>query len=110
MKSRAKKIVHPILKVLIRTTASLYFEKVNFRGLEHIPENGPAILACNHPNSFLDALIITVYYRRPIYYIARGDAFKKPFGAKVLSFLNNVPIFRREEGANNLYKNEETFS
>lgn len=110
MKSLSKRIVHPIIKVMIRTTASVYFEKVNIKGLEHIPEEGPAILACNHPNSFLDALIITVYYRRPIYYVARGDAFKKPFGAKVLSFLNNVPIFRKEEGANNLYRNEETFT
>jgi|SRR6185312_5032938 len=109
MKSVSKRIVHPILKLMIRTTASLYFEHVNIKGLENIPEEGPVILACNHPNSFLDALIITVYYRRPIYYIARGDAFKKPFGAKVLSFLNNVPIFRKEEGMN-LSKNEETFS
>lgn len=109
MKSRAKRIVHPILKLMIRTTASLYFEHVNIKGLENIPEEGPVILACNHPNSFLDALIITVYYRRPIYYIARGDAFKKPFGAKVLSFLNNVPIFRKEEGMNHA-KNQETFS
>ena len=109
MKSLSKRIVHPILKLMIRTTASLYFEQVNIKGLENIPEEGPVILACNHPNSFLDALIITVYYRRPIYYIARGDAFKKPFGAKVLSFLNNVPIFRKEEGMN-LTKNEETFS
>ncbi len=102
--------MHPILKLMIRTTASLYFERITLKGLENIPEEGPVILACNHPNSFLDALIITVYYRRPIYYIARGDAFKKPFGAKVLSFLNNVPIFRKEEGINNMSKNEETFS
>jgi 1-acyl-sn-glycerol-3-phosphate acyltransferase len=94
---------------MVRTTASLYFERVNIKGLEYIPQEGPVIIACNHPNSFLDALIITFYYRRPIYYIARGDAFKKPFAAKVLSFLNNVPIFRKEEGVN-LSKNEETFS
>lgn len=110
MKSRSKRIIHPILKLMIRTTASFYFEKVDIRGLENIPEEGPAILACNHPNSFLDALIITVYYRRPIFYIARGDAFKKPLGAKILGFLNNVPIFRKEEGMNNLSKNEESFS
>jgi 1-acyl-sn-glycerol-3-phosphate acyltransferase len=111
MKSRSKRIIHPIIKLMIRTTASLYFEKVNIKGLENIPQEGPVILACNHPNSFLDALIITVYYKRPIFYIARGDAFKRPFGKKMLSFLNNVPIFRKEEGMkDNLSKNEETFS
>jgi len=110
MKSRTKRIVHPILKLMIRTTASFYFEKVDIKGVENIPTEGPAIFACNHPNSFLDALIITFYYRRPLYYVARGDAFKKPFAAKVLSFLNNIPIFRKEEGTHNLSKNEESFS
>lgn len=95
----------------MRITASLYFEKVHVKGLENIPKDDPVILACNHPNSFLDALILTYYYRRPIFYIARGDAFKKPTGAKMLRFLNNVPIFRKEEGVNNMAtRNEETFS
>jgi 1-acyl-sn-glycerol-3-phosphate acyltransferase len=95
---------------MIRTTASFYFERIEIKGLENIPKEGPTILACNHPNSFLDALPITYIYRRPIYYIARGDAFKKPFGAKMLYFLNNVPIYRKEEGMENLSKNDDSFS
>lgn len=95
----------------MRITASFYFEKVHVKGLEYIPKDDPVILACNHPNSFLDALILTYYYRRPVFYIARGDAFKKPTGAKILGFLNNIPIFRKEEGVNDMAtKNEETFS
>jgi len=109
MESKLKNIVHPILKLMIRTTASLYFEKVIIKGGENLPKKGPIIFACNHPNSFLDALTITYYYWPPIYYIARGDAFKKPFGARLLSFLNNVPIFRKEEGTQHLSRNEETF-
>ncbi|HXB10524.1 MAG TPA: 1-acyl-sn-glycerol-3-phosphate acyltransferase, partial [Bacteroidia bacterium] len=68
---------------MIRTTASLYFEKVSIKGGENLPKKGPIIFACNHPSSFLDALTITYYYWPAIYYIARGDAFKKPFGAKL---------------------------
>jgi 1-acyl-sn-glycerol-3-phosphate acyltransferase len=109
VESKLKNIVHPILKLMIRTTASLYFEKVSIKGGENLPKKGPIIFACNHPSSFLDALTITYYYWPAIYYIARGDAFKKPFGAKLLSFLNNVPIFRKEEGTSNLSRNEETF-
>jgi 1-acyl-sn-glycerol-3-phosphate acyltransferase len=97
-----------MIKVMMRITAALYFEKVSIKGRENIPENGPCIFACNHPNSFLDALIITAYYRQPIFYIARGDAFKKPFGAKLLGFLNNLPIYRKEEGTGNIIKNRET--
>jgi 1-acyl-sn-glycerol-3-phosphate acyltransferase len=108
--STLKKIVHPILRAWIKSTSFLFFERAYLKGEENIRGNGPVILACNHPNSFLDALAITSYYKRPIYYIARGDVFTTPFVSAILSFLNIVPIFRREEGVENLSKNEGTFS
>ncbi|HTB07574.1 MAG TPA: 1-acyl-sn-glycerol-3-phosphate acyltransferase [Bacteroidia bacterium] len=78
--------------------------------MENIKEDGPVILACNHPNSFLDPLAVTTYYKRPIYYIARGDVFVSPFVSALLRFLNIVPIYRREEGVENLSKNSGTFT
>lgn len=104
-----KNLIHPVIRVMMKITATIYFEKVIVKGKENIPADGPCILACNHPNSFLDALIITVYYEHPIFYLARGDAFKKPLGAKLLRFLNNIPMYRKEEGTENISKNRESF-
>ncbi len=94
---------------MMRITALVYFQEVIIKGKENIPAGAPCILACNHPNSFLDALIITVHFKRPLFYLARGDAFKKPFGAKLLLFLNNIPMYRQEEGAEHLTRNRESF-
>jgi hypothetical protein len=35
------------------------------------------IIGANHPNSFFDAIVIASY-PKPIYFLARGDAFNKP--------------------------------
>ena len=71
--------------------------------------DGPKIIACNHPNSFFDAINIAVQYPKPIYFLARGDAFKKPLVALFLKSLHLIPIYRLSEGKENLSKNMETF-
>jgi len=50
-------------------------------GLERIPEEGPAILVCNHV-SYVDALVITAACRRPIRWVMDHHIFTVP----VLSF------------------------
>jgi 1-acyl-sn-glycerol-3-phosphate acyltransferase len=51
-------------------------------GLEHIPEEGPAVLVCNHV-SFVDALIIAAACRRPIRFVVDHQIFSVP----VLNFV-----------------------
>jgi 1-acyl-sn-glycerol-3-phosphate acyltransferase len=71
--------------------------------------NQPKIIASNHPNSFFDAIVIAVHYPEPIYFLARGDAFKKPVVARFLKALQLIPIYRLSEGKENLSKNGATF-
>ncbi|MDG2432939.1 1-acyl-sn-glycerol-3-phosphate acyltransferase, partial [Flavobacterium sp.] len=72
--------------------------------------NHPKIIGANHPNSFFDAIVIAVSYPKPIYFLARGDAFNKPLVAKFLTALHLIPIYRLSEGKSNLGKNEDTFN
>lgn len=72
-------------------------------------QRGPVVLACNHPNSFLDALIIGSHYKYPIHFLARGDVFAKPFVARLLRGMNMIPIHRLSEGRAGLKQNEQTF-
>ena len=71
--------------------------------------SGPAILACNHPNSFLDAILMGVFHPRPLHFLARGDAFRKPWAARILRSIGAIPIHRLSEGREHLYLNDETF-
>jgi 1-acyl-sn-glycerol-3-phosphate acyltransferase len=51
-------------------------------GLENIPEEGPAVLVCNHV-SYVDALIIAAACRRPTRFVMDHVIFRIP----VLSFI-----------------------
>lgn len=67
------------------------------------------LLAVNHPNSFLDAIILCSLFNRPVYSLARGDAFKNKFFAKILYHLKMFPVYRVSEGVENMDENYKTF-
>lgn len=70
---------------------------------------GPLLIAANHPNSFLDAIIVSTLFKRPVYSLARGDAFTNSFTTALLRSLNIFPVYRMSEGAENLEQNYQTF-
>src|SRR6266478_9269485 len=76
---------------------------------EFLKKKGPLLLACNHPNSFLDAAILADLFEQPVHSLTRGDVFKKPFYDKILTSLKMLPIYRTSEGTENLGINYQTF-
>ncbi|MDH5414817.1 MAG: 1-acyl-sn-glycerol-3-phosphate acyltransferase, partial [Flavobacteriaceae bacterium] len=66
----------------------------------------PIIFAVNHQNAFLDALVITCSSKILPYYLARAEVFTNSFGAKLLSFIRIMPIYRFRDGLANVKKND----
>lgn len=67
------------------------------------------LFASNHPNSFLDGMILTTLLDAPLYSLARGDAFKKNWINRLLRNLKLLPVYRTSEGVENLEHNYTTF-
>lgn len=80
---------------------------INQPGMLHI--KGPALLASNHPNSFLDSVILDTLFEQPVWSLARGDVFKKKFYIHLLTALKILPVYRTREGVENLTENYKTF-
>ena len=97
------------LKSLYGTVVPLFYRKVEITGQEHIPAEGPIMICANHSNAFLDPLLMGVPFPRHVWYLARGDVFKGPAVNRILHALGILPIYRKQEGADNLEKNAEVF-
>jgi hypothetical protein len=88
----------------------LFCHKIHLKNKQLFKTGGPLLIIANHPNSFLDALIIGSYYKRRVYFLARGDAFKKPMHRLLLESLNMIPVYRLREGKAFLHLNEYAFN
>ncbi|MCX6310999.1 MAG: 1-acyl-sn-glycerol-3-phosphate acyltransferase [Bacteroidetes bacterium] len=76
-------------------------------GMENIPKDRPVLFCSNHPNAFMDALLLGATVNRRTWSLARSDAFSNKMIAKFLGFIGIIPIYRLLEGAENLSKNDE---
>ncbi len=98
-----------ILKFPARLAFLIYCRHIRISHKEMLTLDGPLLIAANHPNSFFDAIVLATLFKKPIYSLARGDAFSKPLYAKLLAALNILPVYRVTEGVENLEHNYSTF-
>ncbi len=84
---------------LMRFVAWLLIHTVHrVRGIniERIPEQGPAVLVCNHV-SYMDAIVIMAYSPRPIRFVMDHSIFKIPFLSWVFRTAKAIPIAPAKE-------------
>lgn len=99
-----------LLKLYARFAIQLYCRKIIINQPEILKSNGPLLIAANHPNSFLDGIILTTLFKNGVYSLARGDAFKNKRYNAFLRSIFLLPVYRTSEGAENLTHNYATFA
>ncbi len=102
-------MLYRFLKIFVRLAMLIFCRKVIINKPSILQNRGPLLLACNHPNSFLDSVIINALFNDPVWSLARGDAFRKKLYARILESLKIMPVYRSSEGVENLNENYKTF-
>lgn len=102
-------MLYNCLKIIARLAIRIFCRKVVINKPNLLKIKGPVLLACNHPNSFLDSVILDTLFEQPVWSLARGDVFKKPFYIRLLTALKILPVYRTSEGVENLSTNYKTF-
>src|SRR3954470_7076574 len=85
-------IIYWLVRAILQAFLHLYFPMSRL-GRGAVPRGGPGIIAANH-RSFLDPFIIATIARRPLYYVAKAELFKRPWQAWVLNALGAFPVSR----------------
>ncbi len=87
------------VKGIVIPTLRLWFSW-RFEGLEHIPREGPALVACNHI-SYFDPLAHGYFLekagRRPRF-LAKSELYKNPFLRRLLEGAKQIPVHRGTGG------------
>jgi 1-acyl-sn-glycerol-3-phosphate acyltransferase len=70
--------------------------RVKAEGLENIPDEGPAVLVCNHI-SFVDPVIVGGYVRRPVRFVMHYKIFNAPLTRWLFKSARAIPIAGKNE-------------
>ncbi|KVL14726.1 MFS transporter [Burkholderia ubonensis] len=72
------------------------FYRIRLVHAERIPEEGAAVLVCNHV-SYVDALVLAAASPRPIRFVMDHRIFRTPFASWVFRHAKAIPIAPRHE-------------
>jgi 1-acyl-sn-glycerol-3-phosphate acyltransferase len=102
-------MLYNIFYHLLKFTCYIYFRKIRLYQTENIPSKKPLIICANHGNSFMDAILIAIIFKRKLHFLARADAFNSPFKRWFLSQINMMPIYRIRDGREEVKNNDAIF-
>jgi len=98
-------MIYQILKIIFRVALKLYFRKININFYEEFPKGKSILFVANHPSSFMDALLIAAFIKRPLHFMSRGESFNSPWKRWIFSYFNMHPIYRKEHSPGLVSKN-----
>jgi 1-acyl-sn-glycerol-3-phosphate acyltransferase len=83
-----------------------FFRSVDVRHPERVPAEGPVLLCINHPNNFIDSLLVGGAIPRKVHYLATAALFRNRFVARFLLACGAIPVYRKQDDPSSLGKPE----
>ncbi|HEY3265666.1 MAG TPA: lysophospholipid acyltransferase family protein [Armatimonadota bacterium] len=82
---------HNFAKTVLGNVTRALVGPVDIYGLENVPPSGPIILASNH-QSYLDPIVISWKFPRPMRAMAKKQLFKIPIFGYLISVIGAYPV------------------
>ena len=99
-------LIHKVSVLAIK----LFFNQISIQNKQIVPNTSPIIFVANHPNFFMDPLIIGSYCPRQLYFFAKSTLFNSPLKKRILTRLNLVPVYRKIDDKENMGGNINSFN
>ena len=86
--------MYALLRAVAGIALRWFYRTIDVEGLERIPRAAPILLAVNHPNALVDALVVAWVVPRRIVLTAKATLFQNRLVGWVLARLGVVPLVR----------------
>ena len=106
-KIQDRNLGYSILKPYVDFLIKCSYNKILRVGKENVPTDGAIILAPNHTNTLMDALVVLSSDKSRKVFVARADIFRIPILQKIFTFLKIMPIMRMRDGFRAVKQNQE---
>ena len=108
--STSGRMGYALVRALARFLLDLFYTRIEVVGAEHVPAAGPLIVAANHHNSVVDAMLLMAVIRRPLRILANAPLFRHPLIGPFLRLIGALPVHRRKEAGNDPGRNAALFA
>ena len=100
---------YALVRMIGRFWVWFLFRSVDVRNAAGVPHLGPVLLCINHPNNFIDSLLVGAVVDRKVHYLATAALFRNPIVARFLKAVGAIPVYRRQDDPDKMDKNVSAF-
>ena len=73
---------------------NIFFREIYVINKKYIPKSGPVLLVGNHPNMFVDAMILILVCDRPIRFLIAAKSYRTLFIGFFAKQIGAIPVER----------------
>ncbi len=104
-------MIYKALKQIVKLALWIFFSKIIVNKKKELPNQGPLIIVVNHPNTFMDPLIVASLFRQQVGFLGNASIFVNKIVNAVFRYFNVIPVYRQKDvESNEPIDNENTFS
>lgn len=109
-------MLYRILRAIATIAVRWYYRRIEVEGLDRVPATGPVIIAANHWNALVDALLIATAISRPVRLTAKATLLENPVTRLLVYAVGVIPLRRvsdeqrRTDGPVNESRNAQSFA
>ncbi len=98
------------LKLILKLALQIFFKEYKVISKTEIPTEGPLIVVGNHPNSFMDPIILSTLLEQDNRFIAKGTLFNSVFKDWFMrNITKSIPVYRKQDNPSKTQSNDAIF-
>ncbi|HSJ64133.1 MAG TPA: lysophospholipid acyltransferase family protein [Gemmatimonadaceae bacterium] len=88
------RVLYAFIRFLAGIALDWFYRDLTIEGADRIPRSGPLLIAVNHPNQLIDAMVLLRLAPRRVRMTGKATLFEHPVLAAVLRWYGVVPLRR----------------
>lgn len=101
---------YAVAHALVRSLLALFYRRIEVVGLENVPATGGLVVAANHHNSVVDAMLLIARVPRRVRTLANAPLFRHVLIGPFLRLVGALPVHRRQEAGTDPARNADLFA
>ena len=102
--------MYHFIRFFVRMALKIYCSRIRVNDMGLLKLKGPLILASNHPNSFLDAIILASRFKEPVHFLALGELTDQFLFRWIMEAFHIIPVYRLKDKNDNQDRNDKSFA
>lgn len=90
-------MIYKLLKLIVKVSLHVFFRKIIIQTKVSLPKSGPLIIVVNHPNTFMDPLIVATLFKQKVGFLANASVFVNETVNYIFRYFNVIPVYRQKD-------------